>query len=427
MKIEIIGTIFFAIAVVHTFLTSSIAKLSRHFPNDSFFHALFHLLGEIEVVFGFWAGVFFLFFAFFESPSSVIAYQESLSFTEPLFVFVIMIVGATRPILFFVQMIIERVSFIFQKIARTPAQFTDILMILILGPLIGSLITEPAAITVTALLIKNLARQVSKKLTYTLLAVLFVNISVGGALTPFAAPPILMVAKTWAWDFNFVFLNFGFRSIATVVINSLLFVLFFRKELAVSFYSLKELSEKRSQGHANMSAGIVILHLIILLMIVLTAHHQSVFMGIFLFFLGITVATKKYHDQLRFRESLLVAFFLGGLVVFGAFQRWWLQPLLTSLSDGTLFYGSVALTAIVDNAALTYLGSQVQTLTESSKYALVAGALTGGGLTIIANAPNAAGYSILSDLFPGKIISPLNLLLAALPPTAVAVICFYII
>ncbi len=427
MKIEIIGTIFFAIAVLHTFLTSSIAKLSRRFPLDSFFHDLLHLLSEIEVVFGFWAGIFFLFFAFFESPSAVITYQESLSFTEPLFVFVIMIVAATRPVLYFVQMIIEKLSFILQKIARTPAQFTDILIILILGPLIGSLITEPAAMTVTALLIKNLARHVSKKLTYALLAVLFVNISVGGALTPFAAPPILMVAKTWAWDFNFVFFNFGFKSIATVVINSLLLVLFFKKELTGSFYSLKELSEKRNQERTDMSVGIIILHLIILLMIVLSAHHQSVFMGIFLFFLGITVATKKYQDQLRFRESLLVAFFLAGLVVFGAFQRWWLQPLLSTLTDGTLFYGSVALTAIVDNAALTYLGSQVQSLTDSSKYALVAGAITGGGLTIIANAPNAAGYSILSNLFPGKIISPLSLLVSALPPTAVAVICFYII
>ena len=86
-----------------------------------------------------------------------------------------------------------------------------------------------------------------------------------------------------------------------------------------------------------------------------------------------------------------------------------------------------ALTAITDNAALTYLGSLVQGLSEEFKYALVAGAVTGGGLTVIANAPNPAGFSILRAHFDDGAIHPLGLFVAALPPTLVAAAAFLLL
>ncbi len=86
-----------------------------------------------------------------------------------------------------------------------------------------------------------------------------------------------------------------------------------------------------------------------------------------------------------------------------------------------IYYAATALTAITDNAALTYLGSLVDGLSDQFKYALAAGAVTGGGLTVIANAPNPAGYSILNKNFENNIISPLYLFLSALGPTIVAI------
>jgi predicted cation transporter len=123
----------------------------------------------------------------------------------------------------------------------------------------------------------------------------------------------------------------------------------------------------------------------------------------------------------------LVAFFLGGLVVLGGMQQWWLQPVLTGMSDTAVFYGATALTAVTDNAALTYLGSLVEGLSPEFKQALVAGAVTGGGLTIIANAPNPAGVSILRDRFNEQAINPLGLFLAALPPTLIAMLAFRVL
>jgi Na+/H+ antiporter NhaD/arsenite permease-like protein len=127
------------------------------------------------------------------------------------------------------------------------------------------------------------------------------------------------------------------------------------------------------------------------------------------------------------REGLLVGFFLAGLVTLGSLQAYWLKPLIQSLSGGALFFGATALTAITDNAALTYLGSLVEGISDELKYALVAGAVTGGGLTVIANAPNPAGVGILQSakVFEGEGISPLGLFTGALGPTLIAVVFFW--
>ena len=123
-------------------------------------------------------------------------------------------------------------------------------------------------------------------------------------------------------------------------------------------------------------------------------------------------------------EGLLVAFFLAGLVVLGGQQQWWLEGLLRSMSPDTVFWAATGLTAITDNAALTYLGSLVEGLSPEFKYALVAGAVTGGGLTVIANAPNPAGFAILKGYFDEEAISAAGLFAAAALPTLVAALAF---
>jgi predicted cation transporter len=168
---------------------------------------------------------------------------------------------------------------------------------------------------------------------------------------------------------------------------------------------------------------ITLIHVIFLAVVVATAHHMVMFLGAFLFFLGFTEVTKEYQDDVKVKESLLVGFFLAGLVTLGTLQAWWLQPILSSLSELPLYLGTTALTGITDNAALTYLGSLVE-LSDSQKYYLVAGAVAGGGLTVIANAPNPAGFGILKGNFGEDGISPMGLLKAALFPTFLALLAF---
>jgi len=151
---------------------------------------------------------------------------------------------------------------------------------------------------------------------------------------------------------------------------------------------------------------------------VMWAHYPVLLVGSFLFFLAFFEITEDYQGTFQLRSPILVGFFLAGLVIHGGLQQWWIGPVLSSLSEVPLRFGAIVLTAFNDNAAITYLATLVPDLSDTMKYAVVEGAVIGGGLTVIANAPNPAGQSILNDHFEDG-ISPLGLLLGAVTPTII--------
>lgn len=411
--IQAIGAALFAIAIVHTFATGAFEHLAHTRPAHA---GLWHLLGEVEVVFGLWALVLIVAMFVTDGAAAAMDYVDSCDFTEPMFVFAIMVVAATRPIL-------QTATAAIRLSARAiplPGSMGFYVVVLALVPLLGSFITEPAAMTLGALILADriFAPGISVRLQYATLGVLFVNVSIGGTLTPFAAPPVLMVAGTWGWDMGVMLSSFGWKAALAVAANALGAMLLFRRELAALAPGDNGVAAKPSP------LPLTVLHFAFLAGIVVFAHHPAIFIGLFLLFSGIADAYSHHHDRLILREGLLVAVFLAGLVVLGGQQQWWLRPTLLSMSSDAVFVGAVILTAVTDNAALTYLGSLVEGLSDGFKYALVAGAVTGGGLTIIANAPNPAGIAILRGHFAGQAVSPLGLLIAALPPTVVAMLVF---
>lgn len=416
-NIEILATVCFSLAVLHTFSIGLFQHLATKFREGSVGENLFHLLGEVEIVFGFWAGVFLTITTFLKTPQYAIDHIESTNFTEAAFVFVIMAVAATKPILNFAKLLIEAIA----RVIPAEGEICFFIAALTVGPILGSFITEPAAMTVTALLLRDrfFSQDLSTKFKYLTLGVLFVNISIGGVLTPFAAPPVLMVAKTWNWDLPFLALHFGWKACTAIAINTAFLSIFFSKEL-------RRLKKKKSGG-VTSPVWLQLIHLTFLAAIVFTSHHPAVFMGIFLFFLGVASITKEFQEELKLRESLLVGFFLAGLVVLGGYQTWWLKPVIAKLTDLPLFLSATALTAFTDNAALTFLGSQVPNVTEGFKYAIVSGAIAGGGLTVIANAPNLSGFSILWNCFGEEGIDPIKLFLGALIPTVIAMSCLWLL
>jgi hypothetical protein len=411
--VELIGAALFTLAVLHTFST----RYFEHVAHTRSAHAgVWHLLGEVEAVFGFWAFVLILFMALAYGWGTSSQYLESLHFTEPMFVFVIMVIAASRPVM---QLAADSVDTVGRLLPAAPAT-AGYFLSLSLVPLLGSLITEPAAMTLAALMLRDriFSAGASSRLKYATLGVLFVNVSVGGTLTNFAAPPVLMVAAKWDWTTGFMLSTFGAKAIVAVLINAIGLTLVFRRELSAHAVGAV------ARSHARVPAAFVLLNVLILAAVVFTNHLPEAFMGLFLLFLGLSEAYRRHHDRLLLREGLMVAFFLAGLVVLGGQQRWWLQEVLSRLDETTLFYGATALTAITDNAALTYLGSLVDGISDDYKYSLVAGAVAGGGLTVIANAPNPAGFAILKDHFEDQSIGAFGLFAAALLPTIVAVACF---
>jgi hypothetical protein len=419
--IQLIGAVLFGLALVHTFAAKSFEILAHRHPRHA---GLLHLLGEVEVVFGFWAVILIAVMAVVAGGQNAIAYAESRQYTEPLFVFVVMVVAASWPVLNLVQRAL-------QALARLAPMRTEVALAwlgLALVPLTGSLITEPAAMTLAALTLAPLVFRdgIPEKLKYAALGVLFVNVSIGGTLTSYAAPPVLMVATTWGWDSAFMASQFGWKASLAVLVNATVVCFLLKPHLRPLGVGGDAPDALPDNASAQVPLVVSLIHLAFLAAVVLLAHHPVIFLGLFLLFLGFTQAYQRYQQPLILKEGLLVGFFLAGLVVLGGMQQWWLQPIVSSLQPVALFFGALGLTAITDNAALTYLGSLIDGMTPQAQYMLVAGAVAGGGLTVIANAPNPAGVSLLRRGFQDESIGAIGLLLGALPPTAVAALAFFL-
>jgi hypothetical protein len=423
----------FGLAILHTFLArrfrawahrlqdarQSEARAAGWEPVPSILAELLHFLGEVEVIFGLWAAVLIgAITAFHGWPIAKGYLNDTVSYTEALFVVVIMTLASTRPVLKLAEAALARLA----RLGGGGAAAWW-LTLLTVGPLLGSLITEPAAMTICALLLSRqfYACGPGRRLGYATLGLLFVNVSVGGTLTHFAAPPVLMVARPWDWGSGFMVTHFGGKAVAGILAANALVFLFFRRELA----GLKR-PEAASEPATPVPAWVTGVNLAFMAWTVVNAHYPALFIYGFFLFLGFAQATATAQGPIDLKAPLLVGFFLAGLVVHGGLQGWWIAPVLGGLRTNALFVGAVGLTAINDNALITYLATLVPDLSSAAKYAVVAGAVTGGGLTVIANAPNPAGQAILGRHFEDG-ISPIGLLAGALLPTAVMALAFLVL
>jgi hypothetical protein len=407
------GLLLFALAIVHTFVAPFIARLGhRLMERRPLLGRFLELLGEVEVVFVIWAIPLFLALAAYQGYHTALGYiTKGVNYTEPLFVMTIMALAATRPVLAFSEQILG-------QLARLMGGGVQAwwFVLLTAAPLLGSLITEPAAMTIAALLLAKRFYELrpSHNLAYATLGVLFVNVSVGGVLTHFAAPPVVMVAQKWGLDTPFMFTHFGWHAIVGVICNALLVRLFFARE----FHRLDRQPVKPVPA-SGIPLWVTLTHLVFILMAVIWGHYAPIFLFVLLGALWFIRATPQHQEELSLAPALKVGIFLCGLVIFGGLQQWWIAPLLGGLPPFELFSGATFLTSFNDNAAITYLASLVPHLTAEQKFAVLSGAVAGGGLTVIANAPNPAGQAILKKYFSGGTVSPIGLLLAAAIPTLV--------
>ena len=539
---NLVGTLIFFLAVAHTFLCNKFTATAHRLEHEheekrnkgevartSVSHKarLMHFLGEVEVVFGLWAvALLFAVVFFFNWHTAVDYVSHKVVYTEAMFVVVIMTLASTRPILKLAETLMNKVAGLLG--GSLTAWWISILT---LGPLLGSIITEPAAMTISALLLirKFYVLEPGNGLKYATLGLLFVNVSVGGTLTNFAAPPVLMVAEPWGWDTAFMFSNFGWKAVIGIAISNALYWLFFRKELSqleeqftvrslkeeilTKYFSREEMEsemdavfdeanaktefderiraevdgfshqleerlkerylehisgtdvdfelakrafaerfaevrlyrlqqelpkalarEERApfqdpnwdQREDGVPAWVTLVHVVFMGWTIVNAHHPALFVAGLLFFLGFAVVTADFQNNIELQPPLMVGFFLGGLVTLGGVQGWWIEPVLGSLGELPLISVSTILTAFNDNAAITYLATLVPGFTDELKYAVVAGAVTGGGLTVIANAPNPAGQALLKGCFENG-VSPMGLLKGSLVPTLVMFVIFIVI
>jgi hypothetical protein len=438
--LNLLATVIFFCAIVHTFSSTWFLRLAKKREEQqhlawleraedsahreaslSFSTVVLHYLGELEAVFGLW--IVPLIAAISVSKGWDVTknlLEHSIHFNEAVFVVVIMAIASSQPLLYIAERVLSSVA---RMAGGRPSAWWA--TILIVGPIFGSLITEPAAMTICALLLgQHFYRyRPSKTLAYATVGLLFTNISVGGVLTHFAAPPVVMVASKWGWDTPWMFWTFGWKALGAVCFATFSYLYLFRREFRVlasrvtSFEATHPVLEKPTPGL------VVVGNVLFMVWTVINSRSPQLVIGGFLFFLAFVDATRHFQRAVSLRMPLMVGFFLAGLVVHGTFQAWWIEPVLMRLSEGSLLLSSVVLSAFNDNATITYLASLVPHFSEDLRYLLLSGAVAAGGLTILANAPNPAGNALLSRHFDGG-ISQMLLFVAAVFPLAVNLMFF---
>ena len=430
---NLFATAMFLLAIVHSFfygeflyLSNRIKVVGDHARNFREVAIRFlRFLSEVEIVFALWLLPLFIGYVYYFGWESLVSYIDEMAyekerFAEPVFVLVIMSISATRPIVDLASKAIESVARMWGNTVR--AWWC---CILIVGSLLGSFITEPAAITICALLLCEhfFKYEPGAKFKYATLGLLLVSISIGGTLTPFAAPPVLMVKKPWDWDFMFMLETFAWKSILGIFVSVMAYAFFFRKEFKLLEQKKRQAAQTQEQRECS-PAWLIACHVFFLICSILLMHYTVFIVFLFFMFLGLIKVTLPFQDKFKVENPLLVCIFLASLVIHGSFQGWWIGPVLGSLNDVSVFIGSIVLTSFNDNAAITYLATLAPNFSDEAKYLIVAGAVTGGGLTLIANAPNLAGASILKPQF-GNAISPAKLFLGAIGPTLVAAAIYF--
>ncbi len=433
----------FILAILHTFAHRNFLKLSQllskrlkeriHSRTISparkdislFFIGLFKMLGEVELIFGMWLLPLLIGFSVYFGWDALCAYLDTLAFdeckfVEPVFVVVVMCMAGTRPII----QVAEDFINVFSKILGGSVASWWVSIFLI-GSLLGSFITEPAAITICATLLaeKFFANNPSTKFKYATLGLLLTAISAGGTLTHFSSPPVLMVAIDWNWDMMFMLSNFGWKAVLGIFLAVATYYIVFSKELKkLNATALKKTFKSKE---SRVPTIIVLIHLMFLTFAVACLHQPVLFMIAFAFFIGFIELTHNYqYSDIGLKSPILVGVFLGALVIHGSLQGWWIEPVLMSISGDSLFFIAEFLSAFNDNAAITYLATLVPNFSDEMKYLIVGGAVAGGGLTVIANAPNPAGIAILKKYFKGG-VSPVSLFLGALLPTIFISACYF--
>lgn len=431
---NLVSLFIFVCAILHTFFCHQLSELSQKLRERNLTHnndydetfavEILHFLGEVEVVFGLWVIPLFFSLIYVYGWKTAVNYMDGLHVVEPVFVVVIMALASTAPIIKFAENVMQMMA----KVGKDSVTAWW-WVILTVGPIAGSLITEPAAMTISAFLLsrKFYKLKPSPKLAYATLGLLFVNVSVGGVFTHFAAPPVLMVSSAWKWDTMHMITHFGWKAFLGILIANFIYYFFFQAE----FYKLEERNkvirrEEAGNHQKPIPLWIIIIHLMFLTWVVIHSHYPVLFIGAFLLFLGFYQATRAFQKVLDLRPPVLVGFFLAGLVAHGNLQGWWIEPLLGKATAGMLLGISILLTSFNDNAAVTYLATLIPHFDSAKKYSVVAGSVAGGGLTVIANAPNPAGQAILGKFFQYG-ISAAGLFCGALIPTIIMALCFYLL
>lgn len=434
--IEIFTFIIFALAIIHAFLTHYFyalhekykIKANRVSKQQKFYLSLSEIcyfFSEIEIVFGFWIIPLVLGLFLFLGVQETLHYLTSRDYTYALYMAVVVAFVSTRPIIQCAERLLAYISRLGGNSVKT-WWWT----ILTLGPFLDIFLKEPGAMTITSILMAKTCFPFvkSRKFRYGTLALLFLNISLGGLFSPYTSRSLFLVAQLEKWDLAYTLMHFSWKALIVILLNTGLTYFVFRKKFPKDSSALLTFLENEKREHIPI--WLTIIHLGLFLAIILSSEYPPIFLGVFFIFIGIHKVTHHYqgHEQgpLQLKPAIAVGFFFASLLIHGELQEGWVLKFLSDLNFEGALAISTFLSSIIDNAIVLYFLDQIKPLKDPVLYAIIAGSLSAAALTVMANGPNLIGYTILKKFFGGN-ISPFQLFLAGLPLTILSLLIFWVL
>ena len=438
-----LATGIFLVAILHTFMAPRFARLAHRVQqgrderararSPSLRAEALHFLGEVEVVFGLWAVVLLAAIAAYTGWETAKHYlNDTVNYTEPLFVVVIMALASTRPVVGFAERALRPRGRRRRRHAgrvvgddpdhRSAARLVhhrtggdDDLRAAARAPVLRSATQShaPQVRDARAAVRQRLDRRHADAFRRAAGADGGAPVGVGHAVH--AATLRLARGRSRSscrrWSYFVVF----------------------RRELqalAARPAGRRRGAARRGRGRARRCCrfrrGSTAVHVAFMAWTVVNAHYPALFVGGFLFFLGFARATAPTRARRAARRRCSSASSSPAWSSMAGCRAGGLRRCSASLSELPLFVGATVLTAFNDNALITYLATLVPEPRHELKLAVVQGAVTGGGLTVIANAPNPAGQALLGAFLRRRDLSA-RAARRGLVPTLIAVVIFRVL
>ncbi len=429
-SLQLGATFLFFCAVFHTFLTPSLAKIYQEYQHKKMVFPerwkrylllgeCFRLLSKIELVFIFWAVPLFFLFLWCEGYKVTMGYFNSRNYLSALFIMVMLILLESKPIEYFSECVFSTIA----KIGRqSPKCWWWTLMIA--APLSSFFLKETGAMIIAStLLVKHFYRLFpSTKFGYATMGLLFSNISISGLLSAFSSRALFMILPSVKWGNTMILQHFCWKAVLAILISTSVCYWIFRKEfdsfpaVSVSAKAKERIPKWVICTHIGFVAALMILQ------------SEPLFMGaLFVFYLAFQNFTVFYQHSINLAKIAFVGLFFVGLVVFGGLQEWWVLEVMHRMSDFGYLITAYILSISLDNALVNYIVHNLPVATDCYLYLVLSGCMSAGGLTLIANMPNIVGYLILKPSFPSSSFSLGWLFLAALGPSCISVLIFWLL
>ncbi|WP_213357473.1 putative Na+/H+ antiporter [Chlamydiifrater phoenicopteri] len=418
----------FSLSLVHMFLTPYFYKVCENYAHKKMVYPeqrekygvlseLFKILSRVELVFILWSAPLFFWFLITEGTRLSIAYFSSRNYIFPFFVVVIVLFIESRPIVYLGERLLSKIANFGKK---SPAAWWW--TILLVSPFITPLIKETGTMVLACVLLvaKFFPFSPSKKFSYATAGLLFSNVSIGGMLFPITSRAVFLINSKLRWSAVFVLKYFSWKAFLAILVSTTIYYLIFRKE----FQAFPSTIPSRKTSEA-VPWWVVVVHILFLVAVIFVRHIPVILVGVVLTFLGFRALTIMYQSPISFTKVGMVGLFFSGLILFGDLQEWWVLALMEKVSYEGHMIISFIMSMFLDNALVNYLIFKLPSANDCYHYLAISGAMSAGGLTLMANVPNIIGYLLLRPSFKVRSVSLVWLFVAALPPAVISALIFW--